>query len=121
MIANGALGCTEVNQFDDIQDAIQSSAHGVVLLCPFDITHDGGDSSFPLPIGQEGTGQEGTKLICAKSNVGDKCIIQGDAKHFDIRANGVTVLGFDFVGSKSGAVFIGGAVGTSFIDCSFTE
>eukprot|EP00979_Chaetoceros_neogracilis_P011840 scaffold3003_cov267-Chaetoceros_neogracile.AAC.5 len=116
LVAKGALGCSQINEFVDINHAIQSSTYKVVLLCPFSVTHNADNDAFPLSIINDGI-----KLICAKSKVDDECVIEGDAKHFDIKANGVTVLGLDFKGSKDTAVSIHGVVGTSFIDCNFTE
>jgi len=116
LVAKGALGCSQINEFVDINHAIQSSTYKVVLLCPFSVTHNADNDAFPLSIINDGI-----KLICAKSKVDDECVIEGDAKHFDIKANGVTVLGLNFKGSKDTAVSIHGVVGTSFIDCNFTE
>ena len=115
-VTKGAFGCTQVNEFADISRAIQSSTNGIILLCPFSVTHNEGDGAVPLTVVDDGT-----KIICAKASVNDECVVEGDAKHFNIKANGVTVLGLHFKGSKDTAVSIYGVIGTSFIDCTFTE
>ena len=104
-----------MNGWNDIAIAITSSQNGVVLLCPFSITHTGNNLSGI------NVGRYGTKLICDKSKPGDRCVINGDARHLDINVDRVTVLGFDFIGSKYGAISTVGQKGTSIIDCNFYE
>ena len=108
-----------MDSFDDLAAAIDiASTDGVVLLCPFSVEHNG-DSSSGLVVNKNRM-----KLICAKSDPDDKCVINGTARHFDIIADGVTILGFDFIGSNNGAIHIldeMDVAGTSIISCNFEE
>lgn len=108
------LGCTEVNYFRDIQTAVQSSETNIILLCPFSITNVLSDEEHPIKIEKEGT-----RLICSKTDVGDKCELFGTGRHIDISADDVTLFGFDINGSINSAISVINGKGTTFLDCNF--
>ncbi len=107
-----------MNSFYDFQNAIiTTKTDGVVLFCPFSIArNDKIRDAVGVPVRHDGV-----KIICAKENANDKCEIRGEARHLEIAASGVTVLGLDFVGSKNGAIGVIHGRGTSIIDCNFRE
>lgn len=120
LLAGCVSGCTKIDTFGDIQSTLQAaSSNTAVLLCPFFIVND----SITTTTGSTAVSlkEKGVKLICAKTNADDKCIIKGTSRHLEIMGDGITVLGFDFIGSKNGAVAVLKGAGTSFIDCNFLE
>ena len=110
------FGCTEVQTYGEIQSAIDAAESGVVLLCPFSVAHDDADLNSTVTIDKIGT-----TLICTKNNFDDKCLIEGTGRHFDVDANSATFVGFDFTGSQSGAVNANSTIGTTFMDCNFSQ
>lgn len=110
------FGCTEVQTYGEIQSAIDAAESGVVLLCPFSVTHDDADLNSTVTIDKIGT-----TLICVKNNLKDKCLIEGTGRHFDVDANSATFIGFDFTGSQHGAVNANSTIGTTFMDCNFSQ
>lgn len=112
----GAFGCTEVQTYGEIQGAIDAAESGVVLLCPFLVTHDEADLNSTVKIDKIGI-----TLVCVKNNLDDKCLIEGTGRHFDVDANSATFIGFDFTGSQNGAVNANSTIGTTFMNCNFSQ
>ena len=92
----------------------------VVLLCPFDIIHDGTNYD-----GYDITTPDLT-VVCWKNALGsggdDACTITGTARHFNIATNNVNLSGIRFRGSRNGAVVVNGGVeGATFVGSEFLE
>lgn len=102
--------CSDVNDFNDLNDAINNVDDNIKLLCPFK-----NDSKRTIDIVKSDI-----TIVCTKENDNDACQFVGDGRHLNILGDSVTLVGFDFSNSKSGAVQVIGS-GASFIDCTFKE
>ena len=92
----------------------------VLLLCPFDIVHDGADDD-----GYDITTPDLT-MVCWKGALGgsddDACTISGTARHFNIAADNVNLAGISIKGSRNGAIIVSDRVqGTTFVGNEFVE
>ena len=106
----GIRSCTKVGNRKSIENAIKNEKSNIILLCPFNL------SNFnPIDIKRPNI-----SIVCFKEQKSDKCLINNNKRHFNILADRVTLIGFDFHNSKSAAVTVAGK-SVSFIDCTFKE
>ena len=110
----------DVNDGIDRPLSLRPPQTPVLLLCPFDITHDGADDD-----GYYITTSDLT-VVCWKSALGDSddeaCTIAGTARHFNIAADNVNIAGISFKGSRNGAVVVNdGVQGATFVGSEFVE
>ncbi len=120
-ILNFASACQEIFSWHDLLESIHSASlqsNPILVLCPFEVIHDGNeDSGYDITT-------PNLSIYCAVSNSIDnsKCEIRGNARHFNVLANRVTLKGIDFNGSQYGAVSVSkNAKWTSFIKCRFSK
>ena len=112
-----ATGCTQVNSYSDIQNIIETSLPSrIAIFCPFSVTKGEDESTIVLS-----DQHKNIKLLCFKSNAEDRCIIGGGSRHMEIMGDGVTVMGFTFIGATNGSVSVTRGKGVSFIECDFLE
>lgn len=116
LVAQPIVACTSVFDVSHINGAIQLSTSNTILLCPFSISFNPHKNENPIQIDREGT-----RLICAKRDIHDKCSLFGDAAHIEVLADDVTIFGFDFIGSENGAVSMKEAKGITILNCNFTK
>jgi hypothetical protein len=109
-------GCVKVLDLADVRTAVQLSDSRNILFCPFSVfLHERNDYD-PIIIEKEGT-----RIICEKTTMYDKCAFYGNGRHIDIVANDVAIVGFEFIGSTNSAISINEATGTTFLDCVFRK
>ena len=138
---NGAqvTSCIDIKSWSDFTDAIDSaSKNSAVNLCPFDIEHDGDETSgydidtdnlkiaCDKKSGSAGEAfgvrklQEVWKPNAISGEDGPKCIIRGSARHLNINAKGTTLIGLEFYGSMNTAMVVeGGAEQTNLLHLAF--
>ncbi len=102
--------CTAVDSHKSIEKAIKNQDSSIILFCPFQL------SNFKTV----DITRPNISIVCSKEKNTDKCVINSSWRHFNILADRVTFIGFDFHNSKSAAVRVRGD-GTSLIDCTFKE
>ena len=102
--------CSNVKNFNDINNIINEDDDRIKLICPFKF-----DTDQTINIDKSGI-----TIVCSKENDYDECQFTGKGRHLNILGDSVTLVGFNFNKSKSGAVQVLGS-GASFIDCFFKE
>lgn len=105
---NALRTCSKIDAPIDVINIINEKKNKIVLVCPFNI-----NSSEAIDITRSNV-----SIVCLKEKASDKCEFTGINRHLNILADSVTLVGFDFNKSKSGAVQVAGS-SISFIDCSF--
>ena len=127
--ATAVAAAEQIARYENAQDENDHMDHPpslrlpqpqVLLLCPFDIVHDGADDD-----GYDITTSDLT-VVCWKSALGDSddeaCTIAGTARHFNIAADNVNIAGISFKGSRNGAVVVNdGVQGATFVGSEFVE
>lgn len=127
--ATAVAAAEQIARYENAQDENDHMDHPpslrlpqpqVLLLCPFDIVHDGTDGD-----GYEVTTPDLT-VACWKGALGgsndDACTITGTARHFNIAADNVNLAGISIKGSRNGAVVVNdGVQGTTFVGSEFVE
>ena len=127
--ATAVAAAEQIARYENAQDENDQIDHPpslrlpqpqVLLLCPFDIVHDGADGD-----GYDITTPDLT-VACWKGALGgsndDACTITGTARHFNIAADNVNLAGISIKGSRNGAVVVNdGVQGTTFVGSEFVE
>ncbi len=101
-----AQKCRDIEKIVNILHSETTSS--IFLFCPF-------VSENAKPIGIH---RSDVSIVCMKENSSDVCQFKGLQRQLNILGDGVTLIGFDFMNSKNGAVNVAGK-SISFIDCSF--
>ena len=106
LCAVAAQECRDIAKIASTLDSETSS--NVFLFCPFATTNTQA----------VGIHRSNISIVCKKENPSDVCEFNGSQRHLNIHGDKVTLVGFDFLNSKNGAVNVIGK-GITFIDCTF--
>lgn len=127
--------CTAITDWQSLRTTIISlkKSQKTLVLCPFDVDHPGIAEEDGIDLYKKGL-----TLVChgQTGNVGDDtmyrgspadigpipvgCTIKGKARHFNILADDIALVGLTFSHSQSGAISVGSSVmGTTVSNCHF--
>lgn len=134
-----AQDCTTITDWQSLRTAIVSlkKSQKTLILCPFAIEHAGITQEDGIDLykkgltlvcqGQTGDGGDDTMYQGSPSNGGDEpipvgCTIKSKARHFNILADDIALVGLTFSHSQNGAVSVGDSiVGTTISNCHFHD
>ena len=134
-----AQDCTTITDWQSLRTAIVSlkKSQKTLVLCPFAIDHAGIAQEDGIDLykkgltlvcqGQTGDVGDDTMYRGSPSDGGDEpipigCTIKSKARHFNILADDIALVGLTFSHSQNGAVSVGDSiVGTTISNCHFHD
>lgn len=127
--------CTTITDWQSLRTTIISlkKSQKTLVLCPFDVDHPGIAEEDGIDLYKKGltlvchgqTGSVGgdTMYRGSPADIGPipvGCTIKGKARHFNILADDIALVGLTFSHSQSGAISVGSSVmGTAVSNCHF--
>jgi hypothetical protein len=100
--------CTKVTTYQELEEAIHTEVSNIITLCPFELWMK---DTIHIT-------RSDISIVCHREEPTDLCTVYGWKRHINVSGTGVTLIGFDFERSTSGAVQVMGET-VSFIDCTF--